>query len=81
MSRIETPQAVRGTQDIFGAEAEAFAASFADEAPNIVSAEIPGKGIWYRVRFGAYTAFKDAVAAKMAFEKRHNKIALVVGPL
>src|SRR5690606_13616506 len=25
MNRIETPQAVRGTQDIFGAEAEAFA--------------------------------------------------------
>jgi len=63
------------------AEAEAFAATFAEESPTVVSAEIPGRGIWYRVRFGSYSAFKDAVAAKMAFEKRHNKIALVVGPL
>ena len=63
------------------AEAEAFAASFAEESPSIITAEISGKGVWYRVRFGAYPAFKDAVAAKTAFEKRHNKIALVVGPL
>jgi DedD protein len=63
------------------AEADAFAAGFADERPLVIMSEIPGKGIWYRVRLGAFNAFKEAVDAKMAFEKRHNKIALVVGPL
>ena len=41
----------------------------------------PGKGTWYRVRLGGFQAFQDAVDAKMAFERRYNKIALVVGPL
>jgi DedD protein len=63
------------------AEADAFAAGFADERPLVIMSEIPGKGIWYRVRLGGFNAFKEAVDAKMAFEKRHNKIALVVGPL
>jgi DedD protein len=63
------------------AEADTFAATFADERPVVIMSEIPGKGIWYRVRLGAFNAFKEAVDAKVAFEKRHNKIALVVGPL
>ncbi len=63
------------------AEAEAFAGSFDGEKPIVVVSEIPGKGIWYRVRLGSFQAFREAVDAKMVFEKRHNKIALVVGPL
>jgi DedD protein len=63
------------------AEAEAFAGSFPTEKPIVVVSEIPGKGTWYRVRLGTFQAFKEAVDAKMVFEKRYSKIALVVGPL
>ena len=63
------------------AEAEAYASTFAAERPVVVMSEIPGKGIWYRVRLGGFQAFKDAVDAKTVFERRYNKIALVVGPL
>ena len=63
------------------AEAEAFASSFASEHPIVITSEIPGKGTWYRVRVGDYHAFKEAVDAKLSFEHRFSKIALVVGPL
>jgi DedD protein len=63
------------------AEAEAFAGGFPSERPIVVVSEIPGKGTWYRVRLGAFQTFRDGVDAKMVFEKRYNKIALVVGPL
>jgi cell division protein FtsN len=62
-------------------EAEAYASGFAAERPIVVMSEIPGKGTWYRVRLGGFQAFKDAVDAKSVFERRYNKIALVVGPL
>jgi DedD protein len=63
------------------AEAEAFASSFASERPVVVKWALPEKGVWYRVRVGEFRAFKEAVDAKLSFEKRFNKIALVVGPL
>ncbi len=59
------------------AEAEAFAQKFVGEKPYLVTSDIPGKGIWYRVRVGDYASSKDAVAAKEAFEKKHNVIAYV----
>jgi cell division protein FtsN len=62
-------------------EAEAYASSFAAERAIVVMSEIPGKGTWYRVRLGGFQAFQDAVDAKTVFERRYNKIALVVGPL
>jgi DedD protein len=62
-------------------EAEAYASTFAAERAIVVMSEIPGKGTWYRVRLGGFQAFKDAVDAKTVFERRYNKIALVVGPL
>ncbi len=31
----------------------------------------------YRVRFGNFASFKDAVAAKDSFEKQHSMIALI----
>jgi DedD protein len=63
------------------AEAEAFAGGFPTERPIVVVSEIPGKGTWYRVRLGAFQTFREGVDAKLVFEKRYNKIALVVGPL
>ena len=61
------------------AEAEAFARRFGPQ-PYVVPAEIAGKGLWYRVRVGDFASAKDAVAAKLAFEKDHGVIALVAGP-
>ena len=63
------------------AEAEAFAGTFETERPIVIVSEIPGKGTWYRVRLGAFQQFGEAVDAKVVFERRYNKIALVVGPL
>lgn len=58
-------------------EAQAFAQKFDGERPYLIVSDIPGKGIWYRVRVGDYASSKDAVAAKLAFEKKHNVIAYV----
>jgi DedD protein len=58
-------------------EAEAFAQQFGSERPYLVISDIPGKGIWYRVRVGDYPTSKDALAAKLMFEKKHNVIAYV----
>jgi DedD protein len=63
------------------AEADAFAATFAGQNSMVVPWDVPGKGLWYRVRVGNYQTFKEAIDAKIVFEKKHNKIALVIGPL
>jgi DedD protein len=63
------------------AEADAFAGTFAGQNAVVVPWEVPGKGLWYRVRVGNYQSFKEAIDAKIVFEKKHNKIALVIGPL
>jgi cell division protein FtsN len=60
------------------AEADAFARQFGGQT-YVVPSEIPGRGLWYRVRVGDYGSAKDAVAAKASFEKQHNVIAYVVG--
>jgi DedD protein len=61
----------------FGSADEA--AAFAQKYPGafVVSGDVPGKGMAYRVRYGNYASFKDAAAAKDSFEKQHNTIALV----
>lgn len=56
-------------------EAEAFAQKY--PGAFVVSGDVPGKGMAYRVRYGNYASFKDAAAAKDSFEKQHNTIALV----
>jgi len=56
-------------------EAEAFAQKY--PGAFVVSGDVPGKGMAYRVRYGNYASFKDATAAKDSFEKQHNTIALV----
>jgi DedD protein len=58
-------------------EAEAFAAKFGSEKTYLVVSEIPGKGTWYRVRAGDFATAKDAIAGKLAFEKKHGVIAYV----
>lgn len=58
-------------------EAEAFAARFGSESPYIVQSEVPGKGLWYRVRLGNYDDNQTAMAAKTDFERRHKMIAYV----
>jgi DedD protein len=62
------------------AQADAFAKRFGAASPFVISAEVPGKGLWYRVRVGDYGSQKEAVAAKSDFEKEYNSIAYVVGP-
>jgi len=59
------------------AEAEAFAQKFEAEHPYMVVSDIPGKGVWYRVRVGDYASAKDALVAKQSFEKKHSVIAYV----
>ncbi len=58
-------------------EAEAFAKKFDAEKTYMVVSEIPGKGTWYRVRLGDFASAKDALAGKVAFEKRYGVIAYV----
>ncbi len=60
-------------------EADAFSRKLGPGS-YVVPAEIPGKGMWYRVRLGDYATYKDAVSAKGTFEKQHSMIGLVVGP-
>jgi len=62
---------------------EGEAKAFADElraagyAPYVKRADVPEKGIWYRVRVGGYPTFDEAVAAKKAFEAERGVIAYV----
>lgn len=58
-------------------EADAFAKKFDSERTYLVVSEIPGKGTWFRVRVGDFANAKDALAGKLAFEKRHGVIAYV----
>jgi cell division septation protein DedD len=61
------------------AEADAFFTEIrnAGYQPFIVEAEVPDKGLWYRVRLGKYETYEDAVAAKEDFEKSQKIIAYV----
>jgi len=58
-------------------EAEEFARKLKGENPYLVQSDIPGKGIWYRVRIGNFASDKDANAAKLVFERKFNLIAYV----
>jgi septal ring-binding cell division protein DamX len=55
------------------------AESFVQKYPGafVIAADVPGKGMVYRVRLGNYGSYKDAVAAKDSFEKQHSMIALI----
>ena len=45
--------------------------------PYVVAANIPKKGVWYRVRLGAFASWKDALQAKAKFEDKINLTAYV----
>ncbi len=45
--------------------------------PFLVSSEIPGKGVFYRVRVGDYASRQSAVDAKSEFERKQRMIAYV----
>jgi cell division septation protein DedD len=45
--------------------------------PFVVQSEIPGKGIFYRVRVGDYATRQAAIDAKTEFERKQRLIAYV----
>jgi len=55
------------------------ASAFAQRYPGafVISGDVPGRGMAYRVRYGNFPTFKDATSAKDNFEKQHGTIALV----
>ena len=57
------------------ADADAFVQKY--PGAFVIAADVPGKGMVYRVRLGNYGSYKDAVAAKDSFEKQHSTIALI----
>lgn len=60
-------------------EAEQFSKKLRDAGleVRIVPAQIPNRGLWFRVRLGSYESWEQAVAAKEAFEREHDLIAYV----
>jgi hypothetical protein len=56
-------------------EAESFAKKY--DGTFVLPTELPGKGLWYRVRCGNFASYTEAAAAKTAFEKQNKVIALV----
>ncbi|EAU61896.1 adventurous gliding motility protein I [Stigmatella aurantiaca DW4/3-1] len=62
-------------------EADRFAARLRDRgyAPYILSAEVPNKGTWYRVRMGSFPS-RDAATRYLADFKRETQLnAFVAG--
>ena len=61
------------------AEAEDFVKKLGPMSykPNIVAADIPGRGVWYRVRVGDFSSQKAALDAKSELERKLNIIAYV----
>lgn len=60
-------------------EADRFAAGLRDKgyAPFIVEANVPGKGVWFRVRLGKFGT-KDAAGSYLADFKRETSMAGIV---
>lgn len=46
-------------------------------SPYVVEADVPGKGLYYRVRLGHYRSYDTALAAKKEFEDSQGVIAYV----
>jgi cell division septation protein DedD len=61
------------------AEAEDFAKKLGGSGykPNVVAADIPGRGVWYRVRVGDFSSQKAALDAKADLERKLHVIAYV----
>jgi len=61
------------------AEADDFVGKLAPAGykPYIIQSEVPGRGIFFRVRIGEYPSMEDALAAKGEFEAQQHIIAYV----
>ncbi|HZI06097.1 MAG TPA: SPOR domain-containing protein, partial [Archangium sp.] len=61
------------------AEADRFAAKLRDRgyAPYIITAEVPNKGTWYRVRMGSFPS-KDAASRYLSDFKRETQLQAFV---
>jgi cell division septation protein DedD len=61
------------------AEADEFAKKISGSGfkPSIVAADIPGRGVWYRVRVGDFATQRAALEAKAEFERKLHLIAYV----
>ncbi len=61
------------------AEAERFIQNLrvSGMKPFIITANIPGRGIWYRVRLGEFKSWEEAAQAKEKIEKEQKIIAYV----
>ncbi len=46
-------------------------------APNIVTSYLKGRGMWYRVRVGAFESWKQSLRAKKDFERQWHMTAYV----
>jgi len=64
------------------AESDRFAAGLRDKgyAPFIVRADVPGRGVWYRVRMGRFGS-KDAAQRYLADFQRETQMEAFVTPL
>jgi len=60
-------------------EAEVFMGKLREGGmkPFLIPAQIPGRGVWYRVRLGTYGSWDEALAAKQSFEQNQKIIAYV----
>lgn len=60
-------------------EADTFAEKLRKDGlrPQITSAEVAGKGLWYRVRVGQYGSWDQALKAKIKIERDHSIIAYI----
>jgi len=47
-------------------------------SPYLTPANIPGRGVWYRVRLGDYASWEKALEAKQEFERAQQIIAYVM---
>jgi cell division protein FtsN len=56
-------------------EANAFAQRY--PGAFVISGDVAGRGMAYRVRYGNFPTYNDATSAKDSFEKQHGTIALV----
>lgn len=64
------------------AEADRYLAGLRDRgyAPYIVEAQVPGKGLWFRVRMGRF-ASREAAAHYLADFQRETQIKAIVAPV
>lgn len=60
-------------------EAEMFMKKLRESGmkPYMMPANIPGRGVWFRVRLGRFKSWEEALSAKEEFEKKQKMIAYV----